>query len=465
MKVRFGSRILLLLASLLLASLVACAGPGDAQPTTLPTESPSGRGAEPLSPGDRMAVDDFASRLQAVDEEWDGFQQELDGWRAGLTPCHRSSVHEALQEFAVGFAGVTGQAGDLPRTAVTRELADMLITAAEEEGAAFRQLRDRWQPDNLSLFELVEQRRSDAARAQRNVEDMILELEEELEKAGDPEEREALREFSDALGALRNDWTKLHDDYAELEKDARRMDAAAVLDRLEQLISRFEGIVDAAGELPSADATEDIARALEKAAEAELDALLTVNDVLLAQDLPAVPDAGAPLPPPGPAGPPLDLMDPAIEESEHVLRDTRRMTKALVDDDPQEKLAEVKEFDAGYKDLLAEWDAFHQRYNDWRKTDGGCDRTEVLQSLDQFNLRMGELGRKVRGLPQSSYLLPMYNLLVEAAAREEGAIRALRNSWRPFTVDAFKAVDQERLNANRLRRQADTGLQELRDRP
>ena len=78
---------------------------------------------------------------------------------------------------------------------------------------------------------------------------------------------------------------------------------------------------------------------------------------------------------------------------------------------------------------------------------------------------MGELGRKVRGLPQSSYLLPMYNLLVEAAAREEGAIRALRNSWRPFTVDAFKAVDQERLNANRLRRQADTGLQELRDRP
>ena len=465
MKVRFGSRILLLLASLLLASLVACDGPGNDQPTTLPTESPSGQGAEPLSPGDRMAVDDFASQLQAVDEEWDGFQQELDGWRAGLTPCHRSSVHEALQEFAVGFAGVTGQAGDLPRTAVTRELADILITAAEEEGAAFRQLRDRWQPDNLSLFELVEQRRSDAARAQRNVEDMIQELEEELEKAGDPEEKEALREFSDALGALRNDWNKLHDDYAELEKDARLMDAAAVLDRLEQLILRFEGIVDAAGELPSADATEDMARALEKAAEAELDALLTVNDVLLAQDLPAVPDAGASLPPPGPAGLPLDLMDAAIEESEHVLRDTRRMTKALVDDDPQEKLAEVKEFDDGYKDLLAEWDAFHQNYNDWRKTDGGCDRTEVLQSLDRFNLRMGELGRKVRALPQSSYLLPMYNLLVEAAAREEGAIRALRNSWRPFTVDAFKAVDQERLNANRLRRQADTGLQELRDRP
>ena len=88
----------------------------------------------------------------------------------------------------------------------------------------------------------------------------------------------------------------------------------------------------------------------------------------------------------------------------------------------------------------------------------------MLQSLDQFNLRIGELGRKVRDLPQSSYLLPMYTLLVEATEREEGAIRTLRNSWRPFTVDAFKAVDQERVNANRLRRQAGIGLQELRDR-
>ena len=103
MKVRFGSRILLLLAPLLLASLVACGGTGDDQPATLPTESPSGQGAEPLSPGDRMAVDDFANRLKAVDQEWDGFQQEFDGWRAGLTSCHRSSVHEALQGFARGL--------------------------------------------------------------------------------------------------------------------------------------------------------------------------------------------------------------------------------------------------------------------------------------------------------------------------------------------------------------------------
>ena len=89
----------------------------------------------------------------------------------------------------------------------------------------------------------------------------------------------------------------------------------------------------------------------------------------------------------------------------------------------------------------------------------------MLQSLGQFSTRIGELSRNVRDLPQSGYLLPMYNLLVEAAEREEGAIRTLRNSWQPFTVDAFIALDRERDTVNRLRREANIALQELLNRP
>ena len=76
----------------------------------------------------------------------------------------------------------------------------------------------------------------------------------------------------------------------------------------------------------------------------------------------------------------------------------------------------------------------------------------------------GELGRKVRDLPQDSLLLPVYTLLVDGVGREDGAIRALRNSWRPFTVDAFKAIDQERTNSGRLRRDANIALQGLTER-
>ena len=461
MKIRLASLISPFLGSLLLVSLVACSDTTDTQPATLPPESPSVQAAEPLSASDLMAVDEFASQWQTIDQEWDQLHQDFDLWRAGLTSCHRSSVQEALQGFAASFTDVTEQARNLPRTTVTREPADTLIAAAEEEEAAFRQLRDRWQPDNLSLFELVELRRSDAARAQRNVEDMTLELQNQLEAAADPKEKEALEEFSDALDAVENDWNRFHDDYAGLQRDANRMDPAAVLAQLEQLIAQFEEVVEAVSELPSSDATGSMVERLQEAAEAEMDVLVAVNDSL---GLAASGDPNRGTSSPAQGGSPLDEMDAFIEESEALLKQVSRTTKVLLDDDPEENLADVKNFDDQYRSLLVSWDAFHQDYQDWRKIDGGCDRTDVLQSLDQFNLRIGELGREVRRLPQSSYLLPMYTTLVEAVAREEGAIRALRNSWRPFTVDAFKAVDQERVNADRLRRQAGIGLLGLRDR-
>ncbi len=467
MKVRFGFLILPLLGSLLLASLVACSETTGTHPATVPPDPPPGQAAEPPSASDLMAVDAFADQRQTIDQEWDQLHEDFDRWRAGLTSCHRSSVHEALQDFAAGFADVTAQAGDLPRATVTRELADILIAAAEEEEAAFRQLRDRWQPDDPALFELVEQRRSDAAQAQRNVEDMTLELREQLEAVADPEERAALREFSDALNAVRNDWNGFYDDYAELQEDAGRIDTAALFARLKGLIAGFETVVEAVSGLPSSVAAESMVETLQAAAEAEREALLAVHNGL--QESLTAPPAGpnlgtSPHPTGGRTGSPLDEVDAIFEESEAILKQVSRTTRVLVDDDPEEKLAEVENFEDHYGGLLVGWDAFHQRYSDWRRTDGGCDRTEVLQSLDRFNLRMGDLGREVRRLPQSSYLLPMYTLLVEAVEREEGAIRALRNSWRPFTVDGFKALDQERVNANRLRRQADIGLQGLRDR-
>lgn len=464
MKVRSGSPIPLLLGLLLLAALAACSEPTDTQPPAETPEPPSSQTAEPLSSGDRMAVDAFGEEWQAIAEEWDRLHQDFDDWRAGLTSCHGSSVREALQEFAAGSADVTEEARGLPRTAVTRELADIVIAAAEEEEAAFRQLRDRWQPDDLTLFEHVEQRRSDAARAQRDAEDMMLELQEQLVAAAAPEERAALQEFSEALDAVNNDWNRFHDDYSELQEAAVHLDAFAVIAELDVLIVQFDAVVEAVSGLSTEGATETIAEMVKAAVEGEREALLAVHGKMQ-ENLAALLDGQSPLPhPTGPTGSPLDEMDAVFEESEATLKRVMRTTGLLLDDGPEEKLAAVENFRGHYRNLLTAWDAFHQPYGDWRRTDGGCDRTEVIQSLDRFNLRMGELGRAVRDLPRSSYLLPMHNLLVEAVEREEGAIRALRNSWRPFTVDAFKAVDQERVTADGLRRQAAVGLQELRDR-
>ena len=462
MKVRFSFLSTALSGSLLLALLAACGDTADTPQATAPPDPTPGQAAEPLSAGDRMAVDEFAGQWEAIVLEWDQLHQDLDQWRAGLTSCHRSSVHEALQGFAADFAGVTLQAGNLPRTTITQELADILVAAAEEEEAAFRQLRDRWQPDDTALFEQVELRRSDAAQARRDVEDMSLELREQLETAADPRVRAELMEFSEAVDAVSDDWNGFHGDYAALQDVAVHLDPFTIIAELDQLIAQFDAIVDAVSELPSVDATESMAKTLLAEAEAEREALIAVHSKL--QESLTAPFEAPPPHPLGGTGSPLDEMDAVFEESEALLERVSGTIELLLEDDLEDKLAEIENFDVHRGELLVAWDAFHQGYRDWRKTDGGCDRTEVLQALDGFNLRMSELGREVRRLPQSSYLLPMYTLLVEAAEREEGAVRALRNSWRPFTVDAFKVMDQERLNADRLRRQAGIGLQGLSDR-
>ena len=161
MKSRFRTYLLLCAALLFLAFALACRGTSSPEtvPVTLPTFSPP-QSARPLSAGELEQLNQFSTQHQAIAQEWDQFHHEFDMWRTELTSCSRSSVERALQDFAVSFNVVTEQARDLSRAEVTRELADSLITAAEAEETAFRQLRDHWQPNSPSIFEAVEQSRS-----------------------------------------------------------------------------------------------------------------------------------------------------------------------------------------------------------------------------------------------------------------------------------------------------------------
>ncbi len=469
MKIRMVSFISLILG---LALLAACGDRPDARPTASPTDPAPDQEFMTLSPGAMRVVNEFTDQREAIYEGWDQFHQDFDTWRTGLTSCDRSAVRTALQGFASDFTEVTGLAMELPRASSTRHMADTLIEAAEQEERAFRQLRDRWQPGNTTLFEMVEQQRSDSARAQRSVEDGLAELRDSLEFGTEPDQGAELREFSEALDALILDWNAFHGDFASLHQAAGGMSTSQVLDQLQGLLAQFSLIVEAINGLPSSAATAGMVAMIQEAAGAEGRTLLSIRNGLAEASAP--PPTGSlegptpELPPTPAAGPRPDLaleaMVPVIERVEAMLEQVSASIAMPMDREPEVMLSDIDDFDSQYQGLLVQWDDFHDGYNDWRRTDGGCDQTAVLQALDRFNLRMGELGRQVRDLPQSSYLQPIHTLLVEALAREEGSIRALRNTWRPFTVDAFKAVDQERLNAARLRRQADIALQELRDR-
>ena len=480
---------------LLMAFAVACEDTSSPDTGTVPAIQATPATVQtvtPLTDAERDALGDFTQQLAAIDEEWDLLHKEFESWRAGLTECHVSSVQQALHVFAADSNSVTEQARDIPRSPVTSELADMLIEAAEAEETSFRHLRDRWQPTNVSLFELVEQQRSASSRAQLEVQDLALELHERFVEAYTEQEVETAEELEAAFDDLEDSWRQLHEDYRELRGEHDSLDGATLIHRYGHLVEQSARIVSEAANLPTAEITDEFVEALWDAANEEQATLLQlvsgltvlVYGTLDADDTQTQSSSDSRAESDGISNGQsiqnssssnsvgdvnlvalLDATDAAFEESEASRRRVARMIDEILEGDSVEKLADVESFQSYYEKLIMEWDASLQKYDDWRSTEGGCDRVAVAESLSQFNLRFGELGRKVRGLPQSGLLLPMYTLMVQAVDGEEVAMRTLHNSWRPFTVDAFRAADSERMNSDRLRRQAGIALRELRERP
>ena len=477
MNIRPGHLLLIPLAAVLLAAAAACGQTTSDPPAAAPRPAePSIDTAVPLSESERAVVEDFSEQSRSLEGEWNEFREEFDDWRAGLIDCHPSSVQDALKDFAVEFKAVTDQAIDLPRAPLTKDLADSLISAAAAEEAAFRELRDRWQPNAVSLFEAVEMRRTEAGSAQKSAQDAVVSLQRQLEEEEeDQPEGEAFDEdFLQALESVIEDWDGLHEEYYDLLVHLSVLDVPNILTRLGVLGERLVEIAAVVRDLPATGKKESVAEALSEAAQAELSALRHLIRLLASVDGPADPAPSDAESPPDDSrqstGTEPDIvslfseMNAQVKDVEDELNDARKLTPRDIEGDREQNLADLADYLEGHLALVAEWEAFHNRYDQWRRSEGGCNRTEVARELARFNVEVGRLAQEVRDLPHLSHLLPIYDALVDAAELEEGAVRSLTNSWQPFTVDAFKAVDTERVTVDRLRRQAAIGLKELEDR-
>ena len=153
-----------------------------------------------------------------------------------------------------------------------------------------------------------------------------------------------------------------------------------------------------------------------------------------------------------------------IKGTQATLKELEQSITEFIEDDSAPQLEDLRAFDEELAGFVGTWNQFYEGFTDWRFTEGGCDRVAVSVDLAQFSRQAGELAATVRDLPQSGPLVSVYGLVAEAAEREAGAFRTLSNSWTPFAIDVFKAVDDERVNANALRRQASIALEELGNR-
>ncbi len=442
-----SKRLILLVPALALFAMIACTAPAAQEPEpAAPSSAPEAMATRaPAIPPPPLA--DFNEQRESIDEAWNLVHDDFDQWRADLTMCHPTTMTEALSEFAIEFNEVTEAARDMTRTKNTGEFTNKLITAAEDEETAFRQLRDRWQPGNVSLFENVEQQRNLASQAQREAKDMALELRAALEDTADPDE---IADFTDAFEAIEQELEDAHSEYNKLSDSASDDAVAEAIDGLSALAKDIEAIVAVIDELPSLKGGKDAIRAFEKAAKAEVDAFEAAVEGAGEGDETKLPD--------------FKKIDATVEASEEASENLSDVLDDLSVEDTADALADITIFELEYDRLLQTWDRFHSGYNRWRADDGGCDRLEVLESLTEFSSNVDAVGDNVRSLPKSGYLEPVHRLLVDAIEGEEQAFRSLRDTWQPFTLDPLRAVDRARIMSDTRRSDADIIILELENR-
>lgn len=503
---------------------VGCAETAPPADGLLSRESAAAPAPTPVPPSAIASANEFAEAQANIQADWDAYHQRFDSWRAGLTSCSRNAAEMSLRGFASDAAGISSLALDLPRSADTRALADLLVEAGEGEETAFRRLSIQWQPGTVSLFEAVDEARFASNAAQTSVADGLYDL-----TFIDPDIQDTLDEFSSEFEKVADEWAELENDYEKVRDGQATMSAEESIDGLNGVVTDLKDVRSDIEELPSSAVTDRLVKDMLDAVDDQIDALqaligdfegggkgeetsssksadksgqpLTRSSLFVLPPTPPGIQGGSPLPSsqeqdpdpqiqidppegtPGEEEPPpaatptpdggngagtadvsFDDADDAFADAAGVRSDVRTRIEEIMDN-PDEgldvDLESVKEFEAAYEDLVKAWDRFHAGYTDWRTTDGGCDREQVADALAGFSETLGGIAFAVRALPRDSFLRPMGNALNDAVQQEQEALRVLGYDWRPFSTDAFRAFDESRSRSLELRRETEVRVDEL----
>ena len=467
MRVKWG--LLGLLATAILPALIAACGE-DPTPTrgrtalgptpdaraTVEALARAGGGTPtptPISAEDSAAVVEYAIGHSAVTQDWEAFHATFDAWRAGLIACEASSFQVALGKFAGRFSDVARPANALPRHAQVRTLADSLVQSLESEAAALRRLRDEWQPGDPSLFELVETERSAASALQKELEDQLNDLLEVASAAS----RQLLGAYTPAFQELNARWDAFHQSYDRLRSQQADLSSPEVVQTLGRLVEDFNAVGDAVRDLPTSEITQLVTEALAQAAQDEELLLRRLRGSFEASDT-------------GPEGETIltsldptlfDAFDAQLVQANSDRRLAATALESAGDRSSEDRETAIQEFRQGLLGVLALRDSFYAEYDRWRSTEGSCNVSQAIATLAGFVGTFGDIASRVRGLPRSTVLRPLGELMVEAAEGEERAVRVLRDIWHPFDPAVYAVLEAERSAAGRLRRQVTSSLQDL----
>ena len=448
----------------------------------------------PVSAGARQELVAFAAGHRSTSDDWDNFHQAMDQWREDVVVCVPASVESALDAFAGRALGITQTARSLDRLPSIEALAARLTVAAEQEEAAFEVLRNGWTPDSgLSggassqstgqspgLFQQFASARSAADLERGKVTRSLLARQNSLDDAS----LDAIESFASGVETLNSDWDQFHRDYDLFRVEQVELDDESTAGRLGELLTQFGSIVDGVQSLPRTLLTKEIADRLADAADGEQLLLRRLlgsigGDGSLTETVPVLPDGLVINESPngedatdgngGNDSPGLALSSATVfDVFDTHIASVNRLRRGLRNDldDARASLTESGQEDLSIfigqvRALEEEWDDFHDSYDQWRRTNGGCDQGKALEALGQLASDFGQTVRDIEALSSGPLVRGMRGLLLQAAEREQAAVLSLRESWRPLDTSAFGRYTADRSFAETLRREMALELQDL----
>ena len=436
----------------------------------------------PVPDGVRQELMAFAAGHRSTSDDWDRFHQGVDQWRDDVAACVPGSFVSALDGFAGRALGITQTARSLDRLPSLHDFAARLTAAAEQEEAAFEALRNNWQPESgLSagpsstepgLFQQVASVRSAVDLERGDVARSLL----ARQTSADGESRVAFELFATNMETLKLDWDQFHRDYDAFRVEQVEMGDEVASTRLEDLVTQFGSIVDSVQDLPDSVLTREIADRLADAADGEQLLLRRIvgsvgGDGSLVEPVPVLPNglSSTETANGGNGSSGLTLSSAtvfdAFDTQIAVVNGLRRAARNDLSD-ASASLTESGQEDLGIllgqtSELDRKWDEFHDSFDDWRRSNGGCDQGLALDTLGKLATDFSQTAGDINDLSLSPLVREMGSLLLQAVEREQAAVSSLRDSWRSLDTTAFSRYTADRSIANTLRRQVALELRDL----
>ena len=425
----------------------------------------------PVPASVRQELQNFAAGHDSTSDDWDRFHQGMDRWRDDVAACTPGAFESALDSFAGRALGIAQSARSLDRLPSLDVLAARLAAAAEDEAAAFQALSRNGLSDSAVSFEEVASVRSAVGLERAKVATSLL-----ARQTVDGASLAAVASFATSMEQLDSDWDDFHQEYDAYKVELIELGSAVAANRLGGLVTQFDSIVEQVQDLPDTLLTREIASQLADAADAQQLLLRRLlgsigGDGALIENVPVLPEefdiTGAQQGETGSEG--LTLSSATISDVfDTQIAVINRLRRSLRDDlrDARSSLNQAGQVDLAtfleqVEPLGREWDDFHDRYDEWRRTNGGCNQGAALEALGRLAAQLSETVHDINNLPSVPLVREMGASLIQAVEREQAAVLSLRESWRSLDTSAFGRYTADRAFAENLRRQVALDLQDL----